>query len=72
MKVSAYVTHGVFLQQAKSAQGAAGRAFTSFSSPTVPGTAEAVRGTEPFEILCSATNRRGPARVRDGHVIIII
>ena len=57
VKVSAYVTHGVFPGNSwkKFCAGGGGQGFYKFFlTDSCPGTAEAVRGTEPFEILSLA------------------
>ena len=54
VKVSAYVTHGVFPGNSwkKFCSGGGGQGFYNFFlTDSCPGTAEAVSGTEPFEIL---------------------
>jgi len=54
VKVSAYVTHGVFPGNSwkKFCSGGGGQGFYKFFlTDSCPGTAEAVKGTEPFEIL---------------------
>ena len=57
VKVSAYVTHGVFPGNSwkKFCAGGGGQGFYKFFlTDSCPGTAEAVRETEPFEILSLA------------------
>ena len=56
LKVSAYVTHGVFpgnsWKRFTASSGAGGQGFTKFFlTDSCPQTAKAVAGTEPFEIL---------------------